>query len=118
MGGKCQGSEWYLPSPFFYQVDYAHPIQHTAPAPNFISNIFFLTIAMSHYGYLKTVRTYGDVGKQIDEVERHLEFINGDGSWRGVRSSFLFISNDIVKSMFRAPSMHRPKLELHKLRMI
>jgi len=73
---------------------------------------------MSHYGYLKTVRTYGDVGKQIDEVERHLEFINGDGSWRGVRSSFLFISNDIVKSMFRAPSMHRPKLELHKLRMI
>lgn len=70
---------------------YAQPNPtRTAPAPNFISNIFFLTVAMSHYGYLKTVQTYGDLGKQIEEVERHLEFLNGDGSWRGVRSLFFF----------------------------
>ncbi len=71
---------------FFFPPNYAQPLPTQAPAPNFISNIFFLTIAMSHYGYLKTIQTYNDFSKQIDELEKHLEFINGDGSWMGVRS--------------------------------
>ncbi|KAL6304363.1 ubiquitin conjugation factor E4 [Sparassis latifolia] len=56
-----------------------------APAipPNFISDIFYLTLAMNHYGYQKTVSTFDDLAKQYDEINRHLEMLEGDGSWRG-----------------------------------
>ncbi|KAF8964409.1 ubiquitin elongating factor core-domain-containing protein [Flammula alnicola] len=54
-----------------------------APAPNFISDIFYLAIAMSHYGYLRTIQTYNDLSKHIDELQRHLDMLNGDGSWMG-----------------------------------
>ncbi|KAH0586206.1 hypothetical protein H2248_007462 [Termitomyces sp. 'cryptogamus'] len=54
-----------------------------APEPNFISNIFYLTIAMSHYGYLKTIQTFNNLAKHLEDLKRHLEFINGDGSWMG-----------------------------------
>ncbi|KDQ62323.1 hypothetical protein JAAARDRAFT_149126 [Jaapia argillacea MUCL 33604] len=54
-----------------------------APAPNFISDIFYLTIAMNHYGYQKTVDTYEDLAKHTDELQRHLDMLNGDGSWMG-----------------------------------
>ncbi|GLB38346.1 putative ubiquitin elongating factor core [Lyophyllum shimeji] len=54
-----------------------------APEPNFISNIFYLTIAMSHYGYLKTIQTYNNLAKHLDDLQRHLDMINGDGSWQG-----------------------------------
>ncbi|KAF9077770.1 ubiquitin elongating factor core-domain-containing protein [Rhodocollybia butyracea] len=52
-------------------------------APNFISEIFYLAIAMSHYGYQKTISTYNDFAKHLDDVQRHLDFLNGDGSWMG-----------------------------------
>ncbi|KAF9046597.1 ubiquitin elongating factor core-domain-containing protein [Panaeolus papilionaceus] len=54
-----------------------------APAPNFITNIFFLAVAMSHYGYLKTIQTYNNLNKHYDELQRHLDMLNGDGSWMG-----------------------------------
>ncbi|KDR82849.1 hypothetical protein GALMADRAFT_238456 [Galerina marginata CBS 339.88] len=54
---------------------------HGAPAPNFISNIFYLTVAMSHYGYLRTIQSYNDLGKHVDDLQRHLDMLNGDGSW-------------------------------------
>ncbi|KAG6812561.1 hypothetical protein H0H92_002213 [Tricholoma furcatifolium] len=54
-----------------------------APEPNFISNIFYLTVAMSHYGYLKTIQTFNNLGKHLDDLKRHLEHLNGDGSWMG-----------------------------------
>ncbi|KAG6890617.1 hypothetical protein C0995_006593 [Termitomyces sp. Mi166 len=54
-----------------------------APEPNFISNIFYLTIAMSHYGYLKTIQTFNNLAKHLEDLKRHLEYINGDGSWMG-----------------------------------
>jgi ubiquitin conjugation factor E4 B len=53
-------------------------------APNFISDIFYLSIAMSHYGYEKTISSYNDTMKHIDEYQRHLDTLNGDGSWMGV----------------------------------
>ncbi|KAK7469287.1 Ubiquitin conjugation factor E4 [Stygiomarasmius scandens] len=53
------------------------------PAPNFISDIFYLTIAMSHYGYQKTIQNYTDLAKVMDDIQRHLDFLNGDGSWMG-----------------------------------
>lgn len=55
----------------------------TAP-PNFISDIFYLTLAMNHYGYQKTISTCEDLAKQHDEMSRHLETLEGDGRWRGV----------------------------------
>ena len=50
---------------------------------NFISDVFFLTIAMAHYGYLKTIDTYNNTHKQMDEIKRHLQMLQGDGSWMG-----------------------------------
>ncbi|KAL1722762.1 ubiquitin elongating factor core-domain-containing protein [Schizophyllum commune] len=54
-----------------------------APAPNFISEIFFLSIAMCHYGLLKTVDSYNEMHKHISEYQRQLDQIQGDGSWMG-----------------------------------
>ncbi|OSX59930.1 hypothetical protein POSPLADRAFT_1066990 [Postia placenta MAD-698-R-SB12] len=52
-------------------------------APNFISDIFYLSMAMNHYGYQKTISTFEDLARQYDEINRHLEMLEGDGSWRG-----------------------------------
>ncbi|KAJ7134672.1 ubiquitin elongating factor core-domain-containing protein [Mycena epipterygia] len=54
-----------------------------APAPNFVSNIFYLAVAMSHYGILRTISTYTDLAKHIEDMQRHLDMLNGDGSWMG-----------------------------------
>jgi ubiquitin conjugation factor E4 B len=56
-----------------------------AAPPNFISDIFYLTLAMSHYGYLRTIQSFSDFGKTTQELQRHLERLQGDGSWMGVR---------------------------------
>ncbi|KIL63235.1 hypothetical protein M378DRAFT_79950 [Amanita muscaria Koide BX008] len=55
----------------------------SAQAPNFISEIFFLTIAASHFGYLKTISTYNSLAKLLEDIQRHLEWLEGDGSWMG-----------------------------------
>ncbi|KAF9221552.1 hypothetical protein BS17DRAFT_784937 [Gyrodon lividus] len=57
-----------------------------ATTPNFISEIFYLCNAMGHYGYLRTTQTYEDFGKHHDELQRHHDMINGDGSWMGTPS--------------------------------
>ncbi|KAL1950354.1 hypothetical protein VTO73DRAFT_5478 [Trametes versicolor] len=54
----------------------------TAP-PNFITEIFYLTLAASHIGQQKIVNVVEELGKQYDEIRRHLELLNGDQSWRG-----------------------------------
>lgn len=54
------------------------------PAPNFISDVFYLTLAMNHIGYQKTIGTFDETLRHYDELERHLEMVNGDGSWRNV----------------------------------
>ncbi|CCL99711.1 uncharacterized protein FIBRA_01733 [Fibroporia radiculosa] len=51
-------------------------------SPNFISDIFYLTLAMNHYGYQKTISTYEELARQYDDINRHLETLQGDGSWR------------------------------------
>ncbi|THG98805.1 hypothetical protein EW026_g3438 [Hermanssonia centrifuga] len=55
---------------------------HGSP-PNFISEIFYLTLAMNHYGYQKTITTYEELARQYDDMARHAEMLEGDGSWRG-----------------------------------
>ncbi|TFK40817.1 ubiquitin elongating factor core-domain-containing protein [Crucibulum laeve] len=54
-----------------------------AAPPNFISNIFYLAIAMSHYGYLRTIQSYNGLARHVEDVQRHLDMLQGDGSWMG-----------------------------------
>jgi len=61
-------------------------IQQAAP-PNFISDIFYLTVAMSHFGYLRTISNFEELSKHTEDMQRHLDILNGDGSWMGVSCS-------------------------------
>ncbi|KIM56094.1 hypothetical protein SCLCIDRAFT_133427 [Scleroderma citrinum Foug A] len=54
-----------------------------AATPNFISENFYLCDAFAHYGYLRTIQTYEDFGKHVDELQRHHDSMNGDRSWVG-----------------------------------
>ncbi|KAJ6508731.1 ubiquitin elongating factor core-domain-containing protein [Mycena sanguinolenta] len=49
----------------------------TAPTPNFVSNIFYLAVAMSHYGILRTISAYNDLAKHLDDMQRHLDMLQG-----------------------------------------
>ena len=40
---------------------------------------------MSHHGYLQTIQNYNNLAKHIDDLQRHLDMLNGDGSWMGVQ---------------------------------
>ncbi|KDQ11048.1 hypothetical protein BOTBODRAFT_35587 [Botryobasidium botryosum FD-172 SS1] len=53
------------------------------PAPNFISDIFFLASAYNHYGLVRTISTHDDLAKHVDEIQRHLETVEQDNSWVG-----------------------------------
>jgi ubiquitin conjugation factor E4 B len=57
--------------------------QEPGPAPNFISDVFFLTVATSHYGMQQTIRRYEDSLKHYDELRNHIESIEADNSWMG-----------------------------------
>ncbi|KAI8823342.1 ubiquitin elongating factor core-domain-containing protein [Fimicolochytrium jonesii] len=48
----------------------SHPDQTAA---NFVSDIFFVTLAMHHYGILSTIRTYGSLIKQTEELRKHVD---------------------------------------------
>ncbi|KAF9454682.1 hypothetical protein P691DRAFT_804031 [Macrolepiota fuliginosa MF-IS2] len=54
-----------------------------APAPNFISQIFYLCIALGHYGYLKTIDTFKELTRHIEDSKRLLDSLGQDGSWIG-----------------------------------
>jgi hypothetical protein len=58
--------------------------------PNFISDIFYLCAALFNCGYLPTISVFDDMGKHYDELRRHLDTLQGDGSWMGVRD-FSFV---------------------------
>jgi ubiquitin conjugation factor E4 B len=55
------------------------------PTPNFISDIFFLTCAVGHVGVHQSINRYENSLKEYDDISQHLEQIEGDNSWRGVR---------------------------------
>ncbi|KAI0071497.1 ubiquitin conjugation factor E4 [Panus rudis PR-1116 ss-1] len=58
-------------------------VSSTAPPPNFISDIFYLTLTMNHFGYMKTVSNAEELAREYGEIVRHGEMLEGDGSWRG-----------------------------------
>ncbi|KAG6909123.1 hypothetical protein DXG01_001875 [Tephrocybe rancida] len=90
--------------------EHAVIFDNAAPEPNFISNIFYLAIAMSHYGYLKTIQTFNNLAKHLEDLKRHLEQISGDGSWMGASGARL-----LVKSRVEA-AINQIKTEQAKIR--
>ncbi|KAI0712081.1 ubiquitin elongating factor core-domain-containing protein [Earliella scabrosa] len=54
----------------------------TAP-PNFISEIFYLTLAANHIGQQKIVNNMEELARQYEDIRRHLDAIQNDQSWRG-----------------------------------
>ncbi|KAI0670862.1 ubiquitin conjugation factor E4 [Trametes maxima] len=57
--------------------------QPPAASPNFITEIFYLTLAVSHIGQQKIVNNIEEIWKQQDDLRRHLDVLNSDQSWRG-----------------------------------
>ena len=54
----------------------------TAP-PNFISDIFYLSLAMFHFGYQRTIQEMDDFAKHSDELQRHIDRLENDINWQG-----------------------------------
>src|ERR1700760_4861029 len=52
-------------------------MEDLAPAPNFISEIFFLTIATTHLGYIKTISAYNTGGKILEHIQRVIDRLQG-----------------------------------------
>ena len=54
------------------------------PVANFISDVFYLTLASQHYGFLSAVRNYGSLLKSIEEFNKQLDVMRSQrGSWQG-----------------------------------
>ncbi|CAL1712793.1 unnamed protein product [Somion occarium] len=72
---------------------------------NFISDIFYLSLTLSHYGYLKAISSYEELQKEYGEMTRHAEMLEGDGSWRGsplqarVESALNAVEQEKVRAM-------------------
>jgi ubiquitin conjugation factor E4 B len=58
-----------------------------AQLSNFISEIFYLTLASGHYGLQKTIHTFDELSKEQDEVQRQIDNVTADSTWMGVRIS-------------------------------
>lgn len=59
--------------------------------PNFITEIFYLTMAMNHYGYQKTISSFEELPRQLDDISRHREQLEGDGSWQQVSLFLIYL---------------------------
>ena len=59
---------------------------HQGPAPNFITEIFYLSNAFIHYGLVATIAAHDAAYKRYDELGRELERVQGDQSHQGVSS--------------------------------
>ncbi|KAH9922853.1 ubiquitin elongating factor core-domain-containing protein [Epithele typhae] len=51
--------------------------------PNFISDIFYLTLAVNHIGQQKLTNNVEELMKQYDDIRRNLEILQEDQSWMG-----------------------------------
>lgn len=43
----------------------------TKPTPNFVTEIFFLTVAFHHFGLLSTMRYYKNFCKELEDMQKH-----------------------------------------------
>ncbi|KAF8315752.1 ubiquitin elongating factor core-domain-containing protein [Cantharellus anzutake] len=54
-----------------------------APAPNFISDVFFLLSAYNHYGLVRTMTSNDAIYRNADDLQRRLEQYQNDTSYLG-----------------------------------
>lgn len=81
MGGQCNSS--------FVRTTVAGSILVltiiiAVPPPNFITEIFFLTVAFDHYGLVRTIQEHAELRKELDHMQRQLDMFNADTTWQGV----------------------------------
>lgn len=53
------------------------------PAPNFISEVFFLTAQYLHIGTMHAIKEHKGISEQISHMNRQLREMEADSSWRG-----------------------------------
>lgn len=58
------------------------------PPPKFLSEIFYLTLAMNHYGLQKTISSLDELARDHSDLTRHVEQLQGDGSWQAVSTIY------------------------------
>ena len=75
----------------------AHSLPLTAP-PNFISEIFYLSLAMFHFGYQRPIQQLDRFAKHGDELQRTIDLLGG-------------ITNQLPSTL-----VNQAKLELNNLR--
>lgn len=64
------------------------------PAPNFISEVFFLCCSYLHIGIMHTIKEHKGYRQQLRHEERQIAEIEADSTWRGVsRSGALALSD-------------------------
>ena len=68
---------------------------------------------MNHIGYQKTIGTFDDTLRHYDELERHLEMLNGDGAWRSVSDVVIDLDSTCLLSYLWSPqSPAAPRIEM------
>ncbi|KZS93697.1 hypothetical protein SISNIDRAFT_485310 [Sistotremastrum niveocremeum HHB9708] len=62
---------------------WAEEVQSEGHGPaNFITEIFYLTATINHYGLMRTIQSAQDLHKAIDERQNVIDWYEGDPTWR------------------------------------
>lgn len=72
-------------------VHYSHATNEDAPASNFISEVFFLCAQYLHIGPMHAVKEHKGIGQQVSHMQRQLNEMEADSTWRNVRSCLLIL---------------------------
>jgi ubiquitin conjugation factor E4 B len=62
-------------------------VESALPAPNFISEIFFLCCTYLHIGIMHTIKEHKGIRQQIGHMGREIADMEADTTWRGVSCS-------------------------------
>lgn len=99
------GSRYASPHKFSEPFIEAELHWHLGQPPKFLSEIFYLTLAMNHYGLQKTISTLDELAREHNEIARHIEQLQGDGSWQGVSfhllRRLLFLVSDDSRRLYK-----------------
>ncbi|KAJ3193063.1 hypothetical protein HK101_005502 [Irineochytrium annulatum] len=67
-----------------YQKSWNEQHGSTAKEINFVTNVFFLTMASHHYGLLSSIRNYSNFARQLGEMKKEMERFKAErdsGAW-------------------------------------
>jgi hypothetical protein len=74
-------------------------------SPNFISEIFFITLAMHHYGPLQCYNKYNNLNRELAELQKQYDRLKADQpKWAGVNINYYsikcFVLNNKIYNLF------------------